>query len=193
MASLCSSTISLLINKYINENNDLLKLLELYPNKDWNYFYLSFNPNITREIAKNNLNCLDKKWNYYCLSSNPNITWEIVRDNPDKGWNYYCLSSNPNITWEIVRDNPDKGWNYTYLSSNPNITWEIVRDNPDKEWSYTHLSENKFLHDKNSIRYKNLVREIEIKEKERILNILKKEMSNIVYRYLIPIIRDYIL
>jgi hypothetical protein len=72
---------SSLIKDYVNENNDLLKLLELYP---------------------------DKLWNYTCLSQNPNITWEMVRDNPDKSWSYYYLSLNPNITWEIVRDNPDK-------------------------------------------------------------------------------------
>jgi hypothetical protein len=42
-----------------------------------------------------------------------------------------------------------------------------------------------------SIRYKNLVKEVKIKEKERILNILRKEV-HIVCKYLIPIIRDYI-
>jgi hypothetical protein len=81
-----------------------------------------------------------KEWHYYCLSENPNITWEIVQTNPNKPWNYGQLSSNPNITWEIIQDNPDKKWDYWHLSYNPNITWEIVRDdpndNPDREWSY---------------------------------------------------------
>ena len=36
----------------------------------------------------------DKPWNYYELSYNPNITWEIVQENPNKPWNYYNLSKN---------------------------------------------------------------------------------------------------
>jgi hypothetical protein len=47
--------------------NTLIKLLELYP---------------------------DKPWNWYKLSFNPNITWEIVQTNPDKPWNWYYLSQN---------------------------------------------------------------------------------------------------
>jgi 4-amino-4-deoxy-L-arabinose transferase-like glycosyltransferase len=53
-------------DEHINKNNDLLKLIELYP---------------------------DKPWNYYYFSQNPNITWEIVRDNPDKPWNLYLSFS----------------------------------------------------------------------------------------------------
>ena len=33
------------------------------------------------DFVKNNP---DKPWNWYALSGNPNITWDIVRDNPDK-------------------------------------------------------------------------------------------------------------
>jgi hypothetical protein len=51
--------------------NHLLKLLELYP---------------------------DKKWDYSMLSCNPNITWEIVQNNPKIPWDYTWLSQNPNIT-----------------------------------------------------------------------------------------------
>ena len=36
----------------------------------------------------------DKNWNYSYLSANPNITWEIIQANPDKDWNYSALSSN---------------------------------------------------------------------------------------------------
>jgi hypothetical protein len=71
--------------------NDLIKLLELYP---------------------------DKPWNYYHLSYNPNITWEIVQKFPDKPWDYDYLSENPNITWEIIQANPYKPWNWEYLSYN---------------------------------------------------------------------------
>ena len=92
------------------------------------------------QFVKDNPN---KKWDYYELSENPNITWEIVQANPDKPWNYNQLSINPNVTWEIVQANPDEPWDYNWLSSNPNITWEIVQANLDKPWRYDYLSENK--------------------------------------------------
>ena len=68
-------------------------------NKEWCKYYLKF-------IEDNP----DKDWNWYYISCNPNITWEIIRDNPDKPWDWYSISMNPNITWEIIRDNPDKRW-----------------------------------------------------------------------------------
>ena len=81
------------------EYNDVLMLLYLFPNKKWNYRWLSINPNITWDIVKNTL---EKKWDWYELSRNPNITWGIVKNNPEKPWSYYGLSLNPNITWDIV-------------------------------------------------------------------------------------------
>ena len=84
----------------------------------------------------------EKDWDYSFLSENPNITWEIVKANPDIDWDYSWLSANPNITWEIVKKNPEKDWDYSNLSANPNITWEIVKANPDKDWNYYGLSGN---------------------------------------------------
>ena len=60
----------------------------------------------------------NKPWDYYHLSRNPNITWNIVKANPNKPWDYKWLSKNPNITWDIVKANPDKRWNYFWLSMN---------------------------------------------------------------------------
>jgi len=50
----------------------------------------------------------DKDWSWYWLSRNPNITWEIVCSDQDKPWDWSGLSENPNISWEIVCSNPDK-------------------------------------------------------------------------------------
>ena len=69
------------------------------------------------KIVQTNPKPNGKEWNYRYLSINPNITWGIVQTNPDKPWNYN-LSQNPNITWEIVQQNPDKQWSYSYLSQN---------------------------------------------------------------------------
>jgi hypothetical protein len=119
--------------------NELLKIYDFYPNKEWNYFELSKNPNITWDLIQN---YLDKPWDYSMLSLNPNINWDIIRFNPDKPWDYYYLSKNINITWDIVKNNPDKPWDYSMLSLNPNINWDIIRFNPDKPWDYYYLSKN---------------------------------------------------
>jgi len=36
----------------------------------------------------------NKPWNWYGLSCNPNITWEIVQNNPNKPWSWDGLSFN---------------------------------------------------------------------------------------------------
>ena len=52
----------------------------------------------------------DKPWDFWSLSRNPNITWDIVKANPDKPWDFWSLSGNPNITCDIVKANPDDRW-----------------------------------------------------------------------------------
>ena len=37
----------------------------------------------------------DRPWDYYHISANPNITWEHVEANPHITWNYSYLSENP--------------------------------------------------------------------------------------------------
>ena len=54
----------------MNNENDLIKLLDLYP---------------------------DKPWDWDGLSSNPNITWEFVQANPNKPWEWVYLHFNSNI------------------------------------------------------------------------------------------------
>src|SRR4051812_45453863 len=65
------------------EGNELEKLLQKFPEKPW-----------------------DWKW----LSANPNITFDYVRKHPEKPWDWEWLSGNPNITFDIVLAYPDKPW-----------------------------------------------------------------------------------
>ena len=37
----------------------------------------------------------DKHWDWYEISNNPNITMKDILNNPDKSWNWSSLSSNP--------------------------------------------------------------------------------------------------
>ena len=39
----------------------------------------------------------DKEWDWFYISANPNITWEIIQANPYKPWDWSGISSNLNI------------------------------------------------------------------------------------------------
>ena len=119
--------------------NHLWTLIKLFPNKSWDWSWISANLNITWKIIRDNPG---KRWTWDYISMNPNITWDIIRDNPDEEWDWEGISRNPNITWEIIRDNPDEDWDWYEISKNPKIRWEIIRDNPDKPWNWYWISRN---------------------------------------------------
>ena len=54
--------------------NILTYLLEKYPEKPWDWFWISMNPNLTMEFIEKNID----KINFSCLSQN-RLTFENVR------------------------------------------------------------------------------------------------------------------
>ena len=62
---------------------------------------VSMNPNITMEIIEK---YPEKPWNWDWISCNPNITMEIIEKHPEKPWNlsHVQISCNPNITMEFT-------------------------------------------------------------------------------------------
>ena len=51
---------------------------------------------------------IDKEWDWYQLSCNINITIDIVESHPNKPWRWDGLSSNANITFDTVLRYPKK-------------------------------------------------------------------------------------
>ena len=51
-----------------------------------------------------------KEWEWECISSNINLTIEMIEKYPDKPWDWNSISENPNITIEIIEKYPDKEW-----------------------------------------------------------------------------------
>ena len=98
---------------------ELSKLLRQYPDKPWNWNFLSENPNIT---MKDVLAHPNESWTWNALSANPGITMRDVEEHPWGLWNWNALSSNPNITIKDVLAYPDKSWNWDRLSRNPSIS-----------------------------------------------------------------------
>jgi hypothetical protein len=60
----------------------------------------------------------DKSWDWKWISENPNITMEIIEKYPDNPWNWSYISENPNITMEIIEKYPDRTWNWEWISKN---------------------------------------------------------------------------
>ncbi len=54
-------------------NNELLKIINYFPEKDWNWYFISMSSCITLDFMKNNINLPEKfgkSWNYHYFSSN---------------------------------------------------------------------------------------------------------------------------
>jgi hypothetical protein len=97
-------------NRYINwrykiEKNPLKVLLEIFPEKCWNWYYISQNPNITMSDILKHPNL---PWNWNDISYKTNIT---IR-------NWYYVSQNPNITLKDILTHPEKPWSWAGLSLN---------------------------------------------------------------------------
>ena len=52
------------------------------------------------ELEKLILKYPNKPWDWYWVSRNPNISMKFIKDNPDKQWVWEYISDNPNITME---------------------------------------------------------------------------------------------
>ena len=63
----------------INDPNITIEIIEKYPDKPWNWNWMSCNSNITMEFIEK---YSDKPWDWDWISSNPNITIEIIEKYP---------------------------------------------------------------------------------------------------------------
>ena len=82
---------------------ELIKLIEKYPEKNWD-------------------------WNN--ISSNPNLPIDYIEKHPEKDWNWDYISFNPNFTMEDIEKYSEKPWNWSEISANPNVTMEYIEKYP---------------------------------------------------------------
>ena len=94
--------------------NTLEYLLEKYPNKPWDWSYITANSNITIDFIEKHM---DKPWDWDWISRNPNITMEFIEKHPDKPWNWWAISNNQNIKIDIMENNIEE-INFGELSIN---------------------------------------------------------------------------
>ena len=135
------------------------KLKEVSIFKNWNFDFLSLNPNIkfVDIIQYRYFN-----WNWRYVSSKDDLDFNFVFDNINLSWDWYQLSGNKNLTLEILDKNIDLNWDlemvsvnpkltftnpkkypmidFYYLSQNVNLTFDIVLNNLDNNWDFDQLS-----------------------------------------------------
>jgi len=92
-------------------------------NLPWDWYQISFKPNISLKDIKNN-----KKlpWNWNALSNNPNITLDFVKKNLKKNWEWKTLSDHPNITVDDILSNPELDWEWMNVARNPNVNTKNI-------------------------------------------------------------------
>ena len=105
--------------------NELIQLLEKFPDKEWNWDELSYNPNITIEIVEK---YPDKEWNWTEISNNIKLTIEFIEKFHEKP-----------LDWQDV-------YNYSDL-----ITIEFIDKYPNKEWNWADISWFKSITKRNTV------------------------------------------
>lgn len=153
------------LEQVIKRSNHLLTLIDLLPHKDWSYFSLALNINITTEfifkhLDKFKLSCdvsaFIPKLNWDIVSKDSEllkclilgkcsyVTWDNILSNPQIKWCYGYVSVNPNVTLDIISNNLDFPWTNN-LGINKNVTLEFVLKYPDLPWNWQYLSQNRYI------------------------------------------------
>lgn len=120
--------------------SELEKILLYFPNQNWDFKYLSMNPNISLRFIENNPQF---KWNYYYISEHPKLTPEFITKNKDKKWNSVQLASNKNLSIEYILNKIEpKYWSKTKISSNLTLTIDILKKYLHIDWHWHNLTLN---------------------------------------------------
>ena len=108
-------------------------------NLDWDS--LSSNPGI---FIKDIEQYPELPWNYSKIIYNPNITWEFIKRNLNKNlWHWKDILKADCIDFNYVFDLCNENI-YEYLSFNQALDIRLVMNNADKPWNWKQLSVNKF-------------------------------------------------
>lgn len=131
-------------------------------NLDWNYDYVSNNPNINSYYASifleknislnfyklsNHISDIkfilkhkNKNWNWNQLSKIVNI--KDIDKNINLKWNFSCISENLTVTIDFIRKYFHKNWDFSSLSRNKNIGVKEIENNLDLPWNWYYITKN---------------------------------------------------
>lgn len=130
----------------------ILPNVKAEPDDDWNYHYLSNNPNITAEDLhpdglidpKNPNNRLEDVFKYeiyntedrdesmHALSHHPNISLSDMKENFILGWKPFSVAKHPGISpEEYIKRFPQYKSFFSGLAQNPNLTIDFINKHPE--------------------------------------------------------------
>jgi hypothetical protein len=112
-------------------------LISLYPDKSWNWNYLSKNPKISWEFIKNNR---ELNWDWKSVCMNPNISFDIIFSHPEYKWDWAILSWREDLTLSIIKNHLDINWDFNAISGVKDIEIDFVFKHIDKNWNWYSIS-----------------------------------------------------
>jgi hypothetical protein len=115
----------------------LIDLVSRHPEFEWEWIYLSVNPNITiKDINEHPelpwVTNVDNQSKHDLVSCKEKLSIESIESieaHPEKDWNWFDISSSMDIQViesDLERSNP-LPWDWTGISMNPTITIEFVK------------------------------------------------------------------
>tara|TARA_E500000178_G_C17017199_1_gene753637 strand:+ start:799 stop:1845 length:1047 start_codon:yes stop_codon:yes gene_type:complete len=118
--------------------------IDNHPEIDWQWSYISYNPNLTREFFIKNIH---QKWNWNTISSRKFIDTSLIDKYLYKPWNWIVISHNTSVvcTENFIEKHINQSWDWGYLSLNTNITLDFIDKYSYKTWSWYKISERNDL------------------------------------------------
>lgn len=157
---------------FTKDFNFPLRLVEQFPDKDWDWPRIAEFPTITMEFIEN---IIEQRVEQYTTTHveqytttqlyaslfnleqppppppEPNDVQEPVNEPVENHtWKrvWENISKNPNITPKIIEKYPNKPWNWKFISRNPTITPDFIERHLDKKgWDFYQLTIRRTVHD----------------------------------------------
>lgn len=137
-------------------NNALKTLYSKFPDKDWYFYNLLNNKNITLDFIEKHEKLLEHI-KYFSDNVNSDsefvqkyydkinrgkykLDWRIAISDPVKYADFFNLYLEQDIPWSVICETPHIPWNYKKISSNKCITPKIINENLHLDWSYEAIS-----------------------------------------------------
>ena len=115
----------------------------------WEWFYISRNPNITKEIVEEHP-VFAWDWNY--LTGIMDFEWDfifnIAQNHSVHAVNWVNLSYRKDLLWDHVEYGIEYGalWDWDAISDNENISKKTFCENPNYPWNWMYMYKRGYIH-----------------------------------------------
>ena len=128
--------------------NPLIYLIRKYPDKGWNFSYISENPSISLKDINDNI---DLPWNFENVFNTwgsgivgrPDLTFEFVWKHKDKWSDIAIRTISKHMNINIIESHPEFSWNYIGISLNHTLTIDFVLKHRNENWNWMAISKNR--------------------------------------------------